>query len=289
VAGQWQLAYQARLRNQTGEAWEDVKLTLLTGRPSWRMQAPELPPVYLEKPRPPAQFDGVPRAMMMEAKADMAGAPAAPAVEAERLTTQFVLSVPGTVRLAAFADGQVVDLAERAVPARFWSATTPAIDATAYLHGEATLELDWPLLPGPASLLVDGAVTGRFTLPFVNPGDTLELGFGENPAIQVEFKVLGVQARDTGLIDRVRRHARHYEATVRNLMPVAHPVRVNSRFPISRDGQIEVRRLAPADQEVDVESGRFAWERELAAGAEAAFTTRFEVVAPRDWELPQNF
>ncbi len=286
VAAQWGLVYQARVRNHTGEAWEAVRLTLLTGRPSWRTQAPELPPVYLEKPRPPAAYP-VERGVLMESKADMLAA--APPVEAERLTTQFVLMVPGTVRVGAFADGQVVTLAERTVPATFWSATTPALEETAYLHGEATLELDWPLLPGPATLLVDGAVTGSTTLPFTNPGETVELGFGENPAIEVAFKVLAVQARDTGLIDRVRRYARHYEATVRNRMPVPHMVRVNSRFPVSRDGQIEVRRLAPTDQQVDAETGRFSWQRELAAGAEAVFTTRFEVVAPRDWDVPQLF
>lgn len=285
----WQLDYQARIHNRTGEEWKQVNLTLLTGRPGWRMEAPELPPVYLQKPRPvEAYATRQAKGAVME-MAPMAMMADAAAPEVERLTTQFTLQLPVPASLAGFEDGKLVDLEKRELPATFWSAITPALQETAYLHGEATVDLEWPILPGPATLLVDGAVAGKTQLGLINPGDELELGFGENPAIIVEYKVLDVMDRNAGVFDKVRRYKRHYQAEVRNLMPVAHTVRVNSRFPISRDEEIEVERIEPTGVDVDPETGRFFRERTLAPEAEAIFSTQFEVTAPRDWEIPQSF
>jgi uncharacterized protein (TIGR02231 family) len=289
AAGAMELDYQARLRNQTGETWEAARITLLTGRPGWRTEAPELPPVYLHKPQPPAPAMARGKEVAMMAIQDSPAAAPLAEAQAERLTTQFELTLPAPVTVDGFEPGKTVELAVRRLEAAFWSTVTPAIAEQAFLHGEARIELDWPLLPGPAVLLVDGAVSGRRHIGFINPGEPLELGFGENPAIEVTRKVLEVMDRDSGLLSKARNYQRHYEVVAHNRMPVAHTLRVRSRFPVSRDQQIEVKRLEPADAEVDPETGRFEWERRLAPGGEAVFTTRFEVVAPRDWELPGNF
>lgn len=290
--GLWELDYQAKLHNRTGELWDAVPVVLLTGRPGWRLEAPDLPPVYLQKPRPVALEQRREKAMpMLEAMAADANARPAPpeAVASERLTTQFELTLPAPVSLPAFEDGKVVDLVRESMEATYWSAITPLLDEAAYLHGEAEMTLDWPLLAGPATLLVDGAISGQRQLPFTSPGEPLELGFGENAALAVEHKALDRMDRDAGFFDKVRKYKRHYEATVMNRMPVAHTVRVSGRFPVSRDEAIEVERIEPDGLEVDPETGVFEWERELAPGAEATFTTRFEVTAPRDWNLPEVF
>jgi uncharacterized protein (TIGR02231 family) len=286
----WELDYRARIHNRTGEAWSNVDLTLLTGRPGWRMEAPELPPVYLQKPQPvqayaTRQAKGAVFEMSAVAMADAAP----PAPEVERLTTQFTLQLPVPTSVEGFEAGKMVDLERRELPATFWSAITPALQETAYLHAEATVDLPWPILPGAATLLVDGAVAGKTRLGMINPGDDLEIGFGENPSILVDYKILDVMDRDTGVFDKVRRYKRHYQTEVRNLMPVAHMVRVHSRFPVSRDEAIEVNRIEPTGVEVDPETGRFHWERSIAPEGESVFSTEFEVTAPRDWEMFQQF
>lgn len=285
----WELDYRAKIHNHTGEAWDNVELTLLTGRPGWRMEAPELPPIYLQKPRPVEPYaTRQAKGAVMELSA-FAVADAAPEPEVERLTTQFSLQLPVPATVAAFEAGKLVDLERRELPARFWSAITPALQETAYLHGEVSVDLPWPILPGTATLLVDGAVAGKTRLGMINPGDDLEIGFGENPAILVDYKILDVMDRDAGVFDKVRRYKRHYQTEVRNLMPIAHTVRVHSRFPVSRDDEIEVERIEPTAVEVDPESGRFHWERSIPADGESIFTTQFEVTAPRDWEMRQQF
>lgn len=285
----WQLDYQARVHNRTGETWNAIDLTLLTGRPGWRMKAPDLPPVYLQKPRPVEAYASRQAKGVTMEMAPMAALADAAVPTVERLTTQFTLQLPVPTSMEGFEQGKRVDLERRELPSTFWSAITPALQETAYLHGEATVDLTWPILPGSATLLVDGAVVGKTQLGLINPGDELEIGFGENPALVVEYKVLDVMARDTGVFDKVRRYKRHYQTEVRNLMPVAHTVRVNSRYPISRDEEIEVERIEPAGIEVDPETGRFHWERLLAPDETAVFSTQFEITAPRDWELPQHF
>jgi len=289
---EWELTYQANLRNESGESWDSVPVTLLTGRPGWQLKAPELSPVYLQKweasvrQKEARSFAD----LQSEGVAMMASAPsAAYEPETERLTTQFSLKLPRPVSMDGFESGKTVELARESLEAEFWSETAPSVSETAFLHSETTLDLDWPIIPGPATLLVDGAISGNTRLPSVQVGEELELGFGENPAIIVDHKVLNVEDRDSGLIDKVRRYARHYEAEISNLMPVAHTVHVKSRFPISRDAEIEVRRLAPESIEVEEETGRFQWETRLEPDDVRTFSTRFEVVAPRDWILPPGF
>jgi uncharacterized protein (TIGR02231 family) len=282
------LDYLARIRNGTGEAWDQVPTTLLTGQPGWRMEAPELPPVYLRKPPEP-------RAEVAQAKADFAirsmvfsSAPSAEP-EVERLSTQFELDLPDPVSVAAFESDRQVELTQATLEADYHSTVTPALDETAFLHGEADLDLPWPLLPGEATILVDGAISGRTRIGFVNPGQPVELGFGENPGIEVDYTVMDIEDRDAGIIGKVRKYQRHYRSTVHNRMPVAHSVEVRGRFPVSRDEAIEVNRIEPREIEVDPETGRFARRQTLEPGAEASFSTRFEVTAPRDWKLPGNF
>lgn len=289
AAERWVLGYQARLHNRTGEAWKALPVVLMTGRRGWRMEAPELPPVYLTKPQPVEPMARSGKVMEMAASMDARLMMSGEAPQVERLTTQFELALPGRLSMEPFEEGRVVDLARESLNAAFWSTVTPSLQEKAYLHGQAAINLDWPLLPGEATLLVDGAISGRARLGFTNPGDLLELGFGENPAIEVEETVLDVMDRDAGIFGKVRKYQRHYRSTVTNRMPVAHEVRVRSRFPVSRDEEIEVNRIEPTEVEVDPETGRFEWSTVLGAGEAASFSTRFEVTAPRDWTLPGQF
>jgi len=290
--GEWDFSYQANLHNETGERWDAVPVSLLTGRPGWQLSAPELPPVYLAKEERMTRQKAYSLAMAMEvdSRAAMDAAPeAAYEPEAERLTTQFSLKLPQPVSMDGFERARTVDLAHASLEASFWSETAPSLSETAFLHSETLLDLEWPILPGPATLLVDGAVSGNSRLPSAQIGEELELGFGENPSILVDFKVLGLEDRDSGVFDKVRRYARTYQTEITNLMPVAHTVKVKSRFPLSRDAEIEVKRIAPESVEVDEETGRFFWEASLAPQQSRLFDTRFEVVAPRDWALSGSF
>ena len=282
------LTAQAKLRNQTGEAWERVKVTLLTGQPGWRTEAPEPPPVYLAKPREqqvqPAARGKVTADAVFELSAFAVeqGEP----VEAERLSTRFRLTLSEPVSTEAFAREITVQMADWTFATQFWSAVTPMLEETAYLHGEAELtDLPWALLRGPATLSVDGALTGETQLGPLQPGETLSLGFGENPAIEVERRVLDRTAGDKGMFEKDRLYRRHFATELTNRMEVPHEVRVHERFPISRDDEIEVRRQQPENGEVDEETGRFERAVSLPPGESTILATRYEVRAPRDWRL----
>lgn len=288
--GSLRLTAQAKLRNQTGEAWDRVKVTLLTGQPGWRTEAPMPPPVYLAKPQE--------RSVQPTGRAKSAGDAAfelssfavkqSTPVEAERLTTRFRLTLSQPISAQPFVREFTVQMAEWSFAADFWSATTPVMEGKAYLHGEAELEdLPWALLRGPATLSVDKALTGETQLGPLQPGEILSLGFGENPAIEVERRVLDRTAGDKGMFEKDRLYRRHFATELTNRMEVAHEVRVHERFPVSRDDKIEVRPQKPDPVEVDEETGRFRRTVELAPGESVTLETRYDVRAPRDWRLPR--
>lgn len=288
-----ELTVLANLRNDTGESWQGVPVELLTARTTGATAAPALRPVFLVNqtdkdfgPRPVAR-------MMARRETDMlmmaaeSGAMEPPAPEVERLTTQFRLNVRQPVTVPALSQ-RVVQLERVEMEMRFWSSVTPMLDTRAYLHGEAELNLAWPLLPGSAELLVDGISTGRTHLEMVQPSELLELGFGENPGIHVEWRNVAQRQENRGMIDRTRVYLRHYETTVRSSMTNPHEVRLTDRFPVSRDAQIKVRQLEPSRVDVD-ENGVFEQTQTVSPGGQWQVRTRFEVTAPRDWRIPTHF
>jgi uncharacterized protein (TIGR02231 family) len=285
----WEFTYGAGLRNPGPESWESVKVRLFTGQPGWRTEAPQPPTVFLapieDRARPASPFATKESLLRTQMDAPMA----APATESELLGIQFSITPPQAVTVERFSNGVFVTLKKVKGSARFWSAVTPMVDARAYLHGKGEVPFDWPILPGSAVLLVEGSVTGKGRLSMSQPGSDLELGFGENPAIQVERTTELMQGRDGGVFDKVRRMQRRYVTTLENLMPVSHQVKVHDRIPVSRDAEIEVRLEEPSDVEVEEGTGRFTMERTMAPGTEVELVTAFEVVAPRDWKIPTNF
>jgi uncharacterized protein (TIGR02231 family) len=213
---------------------------------------------------------------------------AAPQAEIERLTAHFSVTPPAPVGVPAFEQRRIQILSHDSELA-FWSVITPAVDSTAFLHGAGTLDTPLPLLPGEAVFMVEGQHVGRTRIGYLEPGEAVEFGFGANPAIVAEYKVLKHSGQDRGVFDKVRVRSRNYATTVTNRMDVAHEVRLRESVPVSRDEAITVRLEQPQEAEVDPETGAFERALQLAPGEERTLATRFEVRSPREWELPGGY
>src|SRR5690606_29296381 len=152
-----ELNYKANVFQQTGEAWENVRLKLSTANPAQGGQKPELYTWFLDFPRPMPLMEKNVRVR------GMAAAPqAADAAEQEEaayaesvsnyvstiqtaVNTEFDISLPYTV--ASSPKPTVVDVARHQVEAIYQYAATPKLDGDAFLLAKVTGWEEYSLLP----------------------------------------------------------------------------------------------------------------------------------------------
>lgn len=268
----------------TGEDWQDVVLTLSTAQPSWQTAAPPVETWYIDiRPDEPR-----PLARMQESMAMVAAAPKAD-VMLDRSGFDVAYAIEELQTIAA--DGAVhrVPIQTITLPAEVVWRTVPALSATAYLTADVTYEGPAPLLPGSVQLYRDGMAIGETYYDGLRPGGDLELGFGADPAVEIDYRLLTDRRAESGLIGTTRRHERRYVVEATNRRKDAVTLEILERLPVPRDERIEVRLLpdttTPDTRTFDEKPGILAWTRRIDAGETVETLMAYEIRHPADIEI----
>ena len=295
-----EMVYQANLRQETGENWDDVAVTLSTSQPNLSGNAPELQPVYLqpnryylkdERSRVEERLyeissieEGFIEDKGYTEKASMAGT---------RLTTiqtgmsSFSASLPVRVSLASQREPSRFPIITKDFQPQFWSEVVPLLQEKGFLISKTINAFDLPLIQGEAQVFIDGMLTSRITVPYTIPEDELELSLGVDEFIIVNRRETLRETEYSGLIDKTTVLKRAYTIEVQNFHSMDHQVKVFERFPISRNEKIAVKRVAPDKSLVEFEenTGIFFWEDRLTPNQSKEYKVEYDVVHPREWNL----
>ena len=287
------LNYKANLFQHTGEAWDNVKLTLSTANPAQGGQKPELYTWYLDFPRP------MPLQEAVRVRGKAAAAPMADSMERTELTfesasnyvstiqtslnTEFSIALPYTV--ASSPKPTVVDIATHEVPASYRYATTPKLDGDAFLLARVTGWEAFSLLPGEANVFFEGTFVGKTYVDPANVRDTLDVSLGRDKRIVVERKkVQDYTSRRT--IGANRRDRYTWEIAVRNTRDEAVTIMVEDHVPVSQNSQIEVSVDETGGARYTPEDGKLVWELALNPNETKKLRYSFEVKYPKDRMIP---
>ncbi|MDR9442569.1 MAG: mucoidy inhibitor MuiA family protein [Schleiferiaceae bacterium] len=277
------LEHRAIIKQGSGVAWQAVKIALALGEPLQRSQLPELPPYFIEKPRPVrsrTQTDGgkVKTSYMAVAYTSPLMAPAL----VERGTfRRFQLRQP----LSLGPDNPQVErpLRRYTLPASYRYESHPAQHPAAFLQAQLTGFAGLPLPAGPLKRYHDDTFVGEQHWDPRLSKDTLSLSLGRDADVQVnrrrierykEYKVLG-QKKELTL---------RQEITLRN--DKSHPIEllVREPLPVSRTEKVSVKRLDQGGR-WDKEKGHLIYQIELAPGEKKTLRPGYRVTAPKDFPL----
>jgi uncharacterized protein (TIGR02231 family) len=321
VAGaRWTPAYDARLRladrsvdlgyfgvirQNTGEDWNNVKLTLSTARPSLGGGAPALQPWIIDvaaPPPPPAPRPAAAPAAKMQAEVatDRRARPSPgfalpePELEAVAVSTaqvqneatsaSFQIQNPAT--LLSDNASQRVAIATAKLPATLQYQSTPALREAVFLTAQASNNTDFPFLAGPLNTFLDDAFVASSSLKSVMPGEKLELAMGADDGISIKRQLVNRYTESTGFSGSGKRVTYEYKITVKNNKATKEQVSFKDRLPISRNEKIVVKLLSPADREIKREDdGRLAWDWEMEPGKSRETVLKFSVDYPGDIEV----
>lgn len=286
------LQYRASVFQQTGETWENVKLTLSTANPAQGGQKPELYTWYLDFPRPvpmrvsEGQLYGAraaDKAVMNDNDAPLESVANYVSTIQTSLNTEFNISLPYTV--ASTPKPTVVDIASHQVPATYQYATTPKLDRDAFLLARVTGWEAFSLLPGEANVFFEGTFVGKTYVDPNNVEDTLNVSLGRDKRIVVEReKVKDFTSRRT--IGANKRDRYTWEISVRNTRNEPVKIMVEDHVPVSQNSQIEVTVDETGGAKYTPEDGKLVWELSLNPNETKKIRYSFEVKYPKDRVIP---
>ncbi|MGE8705006.1 MAG: mucoidy inhibitor MuiA family protein [Achromobacter sp.] len=320
VAGaRWTPAYDARLRpadrnvdlgyfgvirQNTGEDWKNVKLTLSTARPSLGGGAPTLRPWIIDvaAPPPPPRPVAAPAPAAVQAEMHAKRAPRASAIEdsavlpepeaevievstaqVQNAATSASFQIKNPATLLSDNTTQRVAIATAKLPAALQYQSTPGLRETVYLTAQASNNTDFPFLAGPLNTFLDDAFVASGAMKAVMPGEKLELALGADDGISIKRQLVNRYTESTGFSGSGKRVTYEYKITVKNNKATKEQVSFTDRLPISRNEKIVVKLLSPSERDIKrEEDGKLVWEWELEPGKSRETVLKFSVDYPGD-------
>lgn len=304
------LTRRAMIRQNSGEDWQEAKLTLSTLSVTRGTAAPELRGekiAFYERPIPRPAPMAVGRAapssemaagmmrdeMEAAARQKLASAPpprpieeAQAQIEASAYQTEF--AVPGKVSLPSGGAEKSIRLGAEKPEPKVLIRTAPVLDPTAYLEASFEQAGEAPLLPGEVLLSRDGAYIGRGRLPLVAPGDTAKLGFGSDDRIKIARVPVNRKTRDPGFLGSTKTDKFEFKTTLKNLHGFPVNVVIEDRVPVSEDQAITVERMPemtkPDAEAPDDRRGVVVWTPTLKPQEEKAYLTAYRIRWPASRE-----
>lgn len=283
------------ISQSSGADWQDATLTLSTARPTGQTMPTEVP-VWMPRIGDPERYRSAQRQIMeggfLSADIAMPAPAAGMAYKAEQANIGMIVAYdyPTPVTIRSGADALRLGLDSLQLTPEILAEAAPRFDTTAYLVAEAVNTLDQPILPGEATLHLDGAVVGRSTIGMSVPGDRIRLGFGPIEGILAELRTPEEQQGGRGLIRRSNALDLTETLILRNLTDEDWPLRIVDRVPVAAQDDLTVDwRADPAPDQTDPDGRRgvLYWQAPLAAGQERTITLTTGLRWPEGQELYQ--
>ncbi len=297
------LTFQAMIRQQTGEEWRNIDLTLSTARPAIGGAPPELIPwnISLYRPRPvmaEATFAGAPAPAVRAKKTgrnqmdytvqELAKTEEAPAefavaqIRDEQSSVSF--HIPRAINILSDGSRHGTIVATMQVPVSIEYLAVPKLSPALFLKSEIINQAAYPLLPGKVNTFIGNSYTGSSTLNKVAAGEKFNLFFGNDDQVTVkreEFK----QHKEAGIFGKSRVSYR-YRIELENFRKEPLALILRDQLPVAGDEEIKVTLEEPSIKPTEVKGdGTVIWNMQLLAGEKKTLTFGIMVEYPKDKDI----
>ncbi|MFN8259653.1 MAG: DUF4139 domain-containing protein [Chitinophagales bacterium] len=306
-----QLDCRAKVVQNTGYDWKDVKLTLSTANPSSNHDRPILYPVYIDFFQPDyydykMKKSGYAENQMM----NMAAAPAKIDIGRsydKEEDEKFVNGLKADDNNVTIQEGEmaveynietlqdvesdnkehIVGIQEIELPALYSYHTVPKLDMTAYLLARVTDWAKYNLLAGEANIFFDDNYVGK---SYLNPNvsaDTLLISLGRDEKINVKRVKLNDYSSKKLLSGNIR-ETKAFETTIKNNKNTAIEIELLDQYPISKNSQIEVTLEDSNGAAITEEYGKLLWKIKLQPNESRKIKLVYTIKYPKDKQVKEG-
>ena len=276
------LTYLAEVKQNTGEDWTGVTLTLSTAKPGLGMLPPQFKPWYIGISGSSGSLN---RSM-----ASTTGSSGATSSESEKAALPQVSKSEGVVTLLIEGKSNIpsdgnphqISIFSNEYPGRPELLAMPRLASLAYLQ---TVVIHpptaTPLLPGKANLFHDNTFVGTTHIHEVLHGKELKLNLGPDKNMQIKRDLVERQVSKK-LIGGNRQITYAYSIKMVNLRDREIALNLSEQLPVSRNEQIKVR-LTNTFPEIELaQMGLLNWRLTLPAHGKEEVYYQFIVEHPPD-------
>ncbi|HLB02995.1 MAG TPA: mucoidy inhibitor MuiA family protein [Nitrospiria bacterium] len=293
------LTQLGQVRQNTGEDWLNVNLTLSTAQPAEGVQVPRLEPWFidivqispaLEKRERISKSPMVPEFAPPsdEGIVPMYIAPEMAQVVASEFAAEY--RIPGTARVPSDNTPHKFSITEHELDALLAVQIAPKIAPRAFLLADTKYKGSAPLLPGPVSVFRGGTYIGNSHLEILRPGETVKLSFGVDDKVRVDYRLETGQRSKEGIFTKQQRVERRYRIGVENYH--ARPIEISliDQVPVPQDERIKVELLkdseTPTKSDFDGRKGVLAWIHTYAPEEKRIIQFGYAVTFPEGENIP---
>ena len=206
-------------------------------------------------------------------------------VNEQQMDAVFDIDIPYDI--AGNGKEQGVELKEYRLPCIYQYYAAPRLDREAYLLGQVVGWEKLNLLPGEASIMVDGTYIGKSYIDAGSLQDTLNLTLGKDKRIVVKKEKV-TDFSSVKFLGSNKKQVFTYEITVRNNKKDKARLILKDQYPLSTDKDIENELLESSGASVNKDTGILTWEVELAPGESRKFRISYSVKYPKDKAINMN-
>ena len=283
-----EIAYIGNVRQNTGEDWTNVVISLSTARPAIGARMPEIAP-WLLRPRPPVRYEAEAleeKAMRARAfGAGLAGAPAEMAdAEIVQRATSVQFKIPRKMDIPSDNAYHRMTILAKQLPAKLSYMSTPRLSPFAYLTAEITNTTGAQWLSGRVSVFVDGDFIGTSSIKPVAQNEEIELHLGVDEGIKIECEELVRKEDETRIFAKKKERVFKDKITVENHKSQKIELLLIDSIPVSQHEDIKVSdvKFSEKPSERDPDKEIVKWKVPLAPGEKKEITIEFKVTHPLD-------
>ncbi len=290
-----EITYKAKIYQNTGIDWKNIKLTLSTGDLNINNTKPELYPWYLNYyniyKKKYTNYNKTTRAMKPQnVTVDDEYATEAPVTESKSIAdfsktiknitnTEFKISL--SLNLKSNNKGKLIKIKNDKLPAQYRYLAIPKINNKVFLIARIT---DWEklnLLPGEISLYNKQTYVGKSYLDPSQINDTLEISLSNDPSISVNRKIIK-DFNKSVIIGNYRKVTKAYEIKIRNNKQVDINILIQDQIPISTIKEIEVSHDKILNGKINETTGIISWETNLKPNENKKYDFKYTVKYPKN-------
>src|SRR4029079_1848644 len=106
--------------------------------------------------------------------------------------------LPNKLTVPSRNDEQVVEVVKLQLAPKFYYKTVPVLNARVYRQADLANKSQHILLPGEATMYQGTDFVGRMTMPLVAIGEEFTAGFGVDPQLQIQRKLMDMTRSTQG-------------------------------------------------------------------------------------------
>jgi len=289
-----ELVCKAKVNQNTGEDWKNVKLKLNTGNPSQSVIKPELFPWYLNLFNNQQVMYKVERAnASMNENAMMLGDVVASdkklelksvevQVNQNQLSSDF--EIQGPYSIPSNGKEYQVDIQRYDLKAKYMYEAVPKLDADAFLTAKISNWEDLSLTAGSANVYFDGEFVGETYLNPAQTEDTMTVSLGRDKRITIKREKLK-DLSGSKLFGGNRERSFTYEITVKNGKKEAINISIQDQVPVSNAKEIEVKMGENSGADYNSNTGILKWDLLIPSGETEKKNISFSVKYPKDKQV----